>query len=125
MKYITKLRKYCNDFHKIENYESAQRDNFKGWVLHHRLEISLDGQEVHTPATLERLNMYWHRPYFELIFMKRGDHIILHNKSKGHLTESRRKKISDSVKQAHKDPNIAAKYAVNRYKFPKGNYFGK
>lgn len=69
--------------------------------------------------------MYWNRPYFELIFMKRGDHVILHNKAKGHLSDSRRRKIANSVKKAYEDPMIAAKYAVNRYRFPKGNHYGR
>ena len=68
------------DQHLIENYELAKADNFKGWVLHHRLEFDLEGNEVHTPKSLKRLNMYWRRPYFELIYMTRHDHQVLHNK---------------------------------------------
>ena len=70
------------DQHLIENYELAKEDDFKGWVLHHRLEFDLEGNEVHTPASLKKLGMYYRRPYFELIYMTRHEHQILHNKAK-------------------------------------------
>lgn len=35
----------CEDISKIENYELAKRDNFSGWVIHHRLEThTSDGE---------------------------------------------------------------------------------
>jgi len=127
MKYITKLHKICKDnLELIENFQSAANDNFKGWVLHHRLELTIDGEEVHTPSSLERLDMYYHRPYFELIFMRRGEHIALHNAArKGKFSEARRKAISEATKLAMADPIIKERYMNNRYKFPKGNYYGK
>lgn len=106
MKYINKLHKICKDnLELIENYDKAVKDDFKGWVLHHRLELTIDGEEVHTPESLIRLNMYYHRPYFELIFLKRGEHIALHNKGKkGKYTEERRRNISESLKGVSKVP---------------------
>lgn len=56
--------------HLIENFELAKADNFKGWVIHHRLEITLEGEFAHDVKDLERLGMYWKRPYYELIYMK-------------------------------------------------------
>ena len=99
MRYIYKLHKICKDnLELIENYDKAVKDDFHGWVLHHRLELTIDGEEVHTPESLIRLNMYYNRPYFELIFLKRGEHIALHNKGKkDKFTEERRRKISESL----------------------------
>lgn len=114
------------DQHLIENYELAKADNFKGWVLHHRLEFDLEGNEVHTPATLNKLGMYNRRPYFELIYMTRRDHQILHNKAKkGKFTEERRKNISDSIKKVMSDPVKKAIYDKNRHRFPIGNNKGR
>ena len=113
------------DQHLIENYELAKADDFKGWVLHHRLEFDLEGNEVHTPATLKKLGMYYRRPYFELIYMTRHDHQILHNKAKkGKFTEERRKKISEAIKKVMSDPVKKAIYDKNRYRFPIGNNNG-
>lgn len=72
-------RKYCkDDISLIENYDKAKADNFKGWDLHHRLELTLDGEFAHTKEELERLDMYYHRPYFELIFLTTSEHMKLH-----------------------------------------------
>lgn len=65
--------------HLIENFELAKADNFKGWVIHHRLELTLDGEFAHDVKDLERLGMYWNRPYYELIYMKLSEHSTLHN----------------------------------------------
>lgn len=71
-------RRICKEYEKIENYELAKADNFEGWEVHHRLEISINGEEVHTMKSLKRLNMYYNRPYFELIYLKTVDHTALH-----------------------------------------------
>lgn len=114
------------DKHLIENYELAKADKFKGWVLHHRLEFDLEGNEIHTPKSLKKLKMYYKRPYFELIYMTRHDHQILHNKAKkGKYTEERRKHISERTKLAMQDPDVRERYLKNKWNFPKGNYFGK
>lgn len=100
--------------HLIENYELAKADNFKGWVLHHRLEFDLEGNEVHTPETLNRLGMYYNRPYFELIYLTRSEHNRIHrlnkklsldtkNKlSKAHIGKSTWNKDKE-LSQEHKD----------------------
>ena len=71
-----------NEQHLIENYELAKADNFKGWDLHHRLELTLDGETVHSIDDLIRMGMYFERPYFELIYMKTKDHRGLHKTGK-------------------------------------------
>ena len=43
---------FCkDDISKIENYEQAINDT-KRWVCHHRLEMTIDGEQVHTPESL-------------------------------------------------------------------------
>lgn len=64
--------------HLIENYELAKKDNFKDWDLHHRLELTINGEFAHSCEDLIRLGMYYDRPYFELIYLKHGDHAKLH-----------------------------------------------
>ena len=40
------FKRYCKDYENIENYELAKKDNFKGWVIHHRLEThTSDGEK--------------------------------------------------------------------------------
>lgn len=77
-------RKYCQqgEFERIENYELAKADNFKGWCIHHRLELTLDGEYAHSKEDLIRLDMYYNRPYFELIYLKKSEHMKLHNGNK-------------------------------------------
>ena len=62
----------------IENYEQAKAENFNQWVVHHRLEISINNEVVHSQESLKRLNMFFNRPYYELIFMKLDDHARMH-----------------------------------------------
>lgn len=75
---------YCKqgEFERIENYELAKADNFKGWDIHHRLELTLDGEYAHSKEDLIRLDMYYNRPYFELIFLTRTEHNKLHAKTR-------------------------------------------
>lgn len=81
-----KKRKYrtigSTDFTQIENYLFAKADNFKGWIIHHRLEthtsdgvcrlISLTREE------LSALGMYRDRLPEELIWLKESEHRKLH-----------------------------------------------
>ena len=65
--------------HLVENYELAKKDKFKGWVLHHRLELTLDGEFANSAIDLVNKDMYFHRPYFELIWLRCGEHSRLHS----------------------------------------------
>jgi hypothetical protein len=108
MKHITRIRKICNEIEKVENYDKAVQDNFKGWILHHRLEITLSGEFAHTSTELQTMNMYYNRPYFELIFLPKAEHTVLHNRA-NHLAglyEKRKQKISNSVKLAYKEGRL-------------------
>lgn len=77
---IEKAKRYCkDDIRKIENYDLAITDITQTWICHHRLELTLDGELAHTPKELMRLEMYYKRPYFELIFLTRSEHRKLHD----------------------------------------------
>lgn len=116
MDYMWRLNTYCkDDITKIENYELAKADNFKGWEIHHRLELTLDGEHACSANDLERMNMYYNRPYFELIFLTRSAHRQLHNNTsyykntmskakKGHfVSDATRIKMRAKAKGRYKD----------------------
>ena len=98
-------KRYCkDDISKIENYEKAISDDTQMWDLHHRLELTLDGEFALSREQLKIHDMYYNRPYYELIFLTHVEHARLHNKGelnpmygKTHTTEAR-KKISDKNK---------------------------
>ena len=74
---------FCiEDPSKIENYELAKADDFKGWDVHHRFELKCP---VYKPKAKELMewNLYFHRPASELIFLKHGEHSRLHRKYDG------------------------------------------
>ena len=94
-------KQYCKDYEKIENYEKAKADNFKGWHCHHRLETHTSDGE-HRPIDITRdelraLRMYYGRPASELIFLTRSEHRFLHQKGK-HLSEESKNKMSEAMK---------------------------
>ena len=68
------------EIEKIENYAEAVADKENKWVIHHRLELTLDGDFAVFKKDLIRMGMYYHRPYYELIFMKDSDHKKMHRK---------------------------------------------
>lgn len=82
---LERMHRYCRagEYELIENYELAKADNFKDWCIHHRLELTLNGEYAHSTEELKRMNMYYNRPYFELIFLTRKEHNKLH-KTKPH-----------------------------------------
>ena len=98
-------KRYCSeDISLIENYEKAKADDFKGWVIHHRLEThNLDGTRRKRDLSIEdltALDMYMYRPANELIFMRRDDHLSLHFKGK-HISEEHKKRVSEANKGRH------------------------
>ena len=104
------VRKYCrDDLSKIENYEKAIADTTQTWQCHHRLELTLDGEFALSHNQLKMHDMYYNRPYYELIFLTRAEHRRLHTKGrpspmKGRtLTDDTRRKMSES----HKGKNFS------------------
>lgn len=100
--------RYCNNVEKIENYESAKKDDFKGWACHHRLEThTSDGGRRLVDISkeeLKALGMYYHRPSEELIYLTKSEHQKLHRKggpgpNRGkHFSEEWKRKILESKK---------------------------
>ena len=97
-------KKFCKEPEKIENYEKAKADNFKGWHCHHRLEThNSDGGRRLVDITrdeLKVLGMYYDRPASELIFLKISEHTSLHQKGK-QFSEEHKKKMSEANKGKH------------------------
>lgn len=100
------MRYCCEDISKIENYELAKRDNFGGWVIHHRLEThTADGERRLVDLSKEELialDMYFNRPPEELIYLTKSYHQKLHRKGNlgpnigKHFSEEWRRKISEA-----------------------------
>ena len=91
-----KARRYCrDDLSKIENYDKAIADTTQTWDLHHRLELTLDGDFALTREQLKMHDMYYHRPYYELIFLTHSEHRRLHMKN---MSEEHRRKMSEALK---------------------------
>ena len=79
---IRRFFKTNDDIIKTENYELAKADNFNGWDVHHGLEMTINGDFAHNYKELIKLGMYYYRPYFELIFLRHGEHTTLHKNTK-------------------------------------------
>ena len=90
------VRKYCrDDLSKIENYEKAIADTTQTWQCHHRLELTLDGEFALTKKQLKMHDMYYNRPYYELIFLTKAEHRRLHGIN---MADETRRKISEAKK---------------------------
>ena len=110
------FEKYCAEPEKIENFEKAEKDDFKGWDCHHRLEThTSDGERRLVDITkkeLIALGMYYHRPAEELIFLPVGEHHSLHVEGgnhpmygKHHSAESKKK-----IREAHKGKKFSEEH---------------
>ena len=76
------LNAFCkDDITKIEGYAEAVADTTQVWDCHHRLELTIDGKHAHSSAELKAMGMYYKRPYFELILLRKKDHLALHRKA--------------------------------------------
>ena len=100
--------RYCRDeLSKIENYDKAIADTTTTWHLHHRLELTLDGEPALTTAQLKLHDMYYNRPYYELIFLTPSEHRRLHKEGENHPlfghhhSEETRRKMSEAKKGKH------------------------
>ena len=96
-------KQYCKEPEKIENYERAKKDNFKGWHCHHRLEThNSDGERRLVDISyqeLKALGMYYNRPASELIFLTSREHNA-YQKGKRHSEETKNK-MAESHKWKH------------------------
>ena len=112
------FEKFCKEPEKIENYEKAKKDNFKGWNCHHRLEThNSDGERRLvdiTVAELQALGMYYNRPPEELIFLTTSEHNAF-NKGKKMSEEARRK-----MSEAKKDKKLSEEHKKKLREAKKG-----
>ena len=103
------IKKFCNDFTNIENYEKAIADIAHTWQCHHRLEThNSDETERPRNAQLSKeeliaLGMYYNRPAEEFIFLTEVDHKRLHNagKKRRPFSEEWKRKMSEAHKGKH------------------------
>lgn len=95
-------KEYCrDDISKIENYNEAVDDPTKTWHLHHRLELTLDGEFALSAEQLELHNMYYNRPYYELIFLTPAEHRRMHALA---LSDETKQKMSEAKKYKKRKP---------------------
>ena len=97
--------KFCkDDISKIENYDKAVNDPIQTWEIHHRLELTMDGEFALSRDQLKMHDMYYNRPYYELIFLTPTEHRRLHMEGKNHpfygkhRSEETRRKLAESKK---------------------------
>ena len=73
------IKLLCNTPELIENYDMAVNDKTQLWDCHHRLEITNNGDFI-SRKELIKMNLYFHRPPEELIFLTKSEHSSLHHK---------------------------------------------
>ena len=98
----------CEDISRIENYELAKKDDFKGWACHHRLETHTSEGERRlvdiSKEELKALGVYYRRPSEELIYLTKSEHHRLHRKGRPgpnrgkHFSEDHKRKLLESKK---------------------------
>lgn len=124
------FERYCKNYQSIENYEKAKKDNFKGWHCHHRLEThASDGERRLVDITqkeLKALNMYYHRPPEELIFLPRSEHEAF-RKGKPRSAETRNK--LSIINKGEKNPmygkHLSEEHKNRLSEVNKGNTYAK
>ena len=120
---------FCSEpLDKIEHYEEALAENFKGWCIHHRREIQPDGTRMSVQELIDQ-NLYYGRPASELIFMRFGEHTTLHmlgnSFNKGnHYSAEARQKIAAINKGRHHSEETRHKIAESK-KGENNPLFGK
>ena len=125
-----------DDISLVENYYLALADNFKCWVLHHRLETKCP---IFKPTRQQLIDneLYYGRPANELIFMKIEDHLSLHHKGKP-LSEEHKRSLSEARKgqlnseearrkmsKSHKGKHLSEETKKKTSKSMKGRHKGK
>jgi hypothetical protein len=87
-----RIKLLCDTPELIENYDEATNDKTQMWDCHHRLEITENGDFI-SCKELIKMNLYFHRPPEELIFLTKSEHKKLHHKDPDF-----RNKISKTMK---------------------------
>lgn len=86
--------------HLIDNYDKAKADNFKDWVIHHRLAFNEKCECVNSRQDLIDKDLYYNRPPEELVYLLNWDHVKLHN-----ATEEKRAELILELEPARKYEN--------------------
>ena len=113
------LKSYCSEpLEQIENYQQALAEGFKGWCIHHRREIKLDGTRV-SMKELKDKGLYYDRPASELVFMRFGEHTTLHMLGNAYmkgkqLSEEACQKIAEALKGKHLSEETRLKMSESR-----------
>lgn len=63
-----KYHKYCKNIELVENFYEAQKDDFNGWILHHKLE------QMFTASELKEMGIYYNCKPGELMFIRVSYH---------------------------------------------------
>lgn len=107
---------YCrDDISLIENYDKALADNFKGWLIHHKLETQDKWgrqRDEEIPSNVLRfLGLYYFRPANELIWLSNSEHSYLHGIRRSH-SEEQNAKISATLKGKRKSEETKRKMSA-------------
>ena len=130
---LQEVKKYCEEYWKIENYEEAVNDQTQTWHCHHRHEIdwALPREE------LIAIGRYYDVHYSELIFLTPEEHNRLHKSGENHpmygkqlseetkgkirealkgrnLTKETKQKMSDAMKGKNKGNQHSLKYIIDK-----------
>ena len=85
------VKKCCEDYTRITNYEEAMNDKTQTWICHHILG------EILTRQQLLDHDFYYNVPACMLKFVTLSEHMRLHNKCKM-MSDETKSKIADSMK---------------------------
>lgn len=101
-----RLRKYCKNYEKIENYDKAVSDTTQTWECHHRMELITTGAVVNSSVQdLKDWGIYYDRPADELIFLTKDEHRKLHQTGKQVSKETR--KLQSKAKKGKKGHKLS------------------
>ena len=89
---LKKVKKFCKDYTRINNYEEAVNDKTKMCDCHHILG------EILSREQLKDHDFYYDVPPCMLKFVTRAEHTHLHKKGK-HSSEETRIKISEAMRR--------------------------
>ena len=88
---IKKVKRFCKDYTRIENYEEAVNDQSQVWVCHHILGEILSREQL-----LDH-DFYYDVPPCMLKFVTSAEHNQIHKQFKGkHHSEETRRKMSEA-----------------------------
>ena len=109
-----KVKRYCKDYTRIENYEEAVNDTTQSWICHHILG------EILSKEQLIDHNFYYDVPPCMLKFVTKNEHRQIHQNGK-HRSEVTRKKISEAKKGKFLSEDTCKKMSEAK----KGNVYKK